>query len=191
MTERPPMRAARAGVFTSVCLAVSAGGHAAASGHGVPLIGLIAGAVMVFVSAWAGSGRERGLGAITAWMLWGQLALHLLYSVATSSTTHGGHDPGSVAAGAEAMASASGSGGMLGLHLLAAAVCAWWLRQGEAALFGYLRLVAAALLPLLLVVLPRVRPLLRPARPQAPSRPRPSTPYLRHSLVLRGPPVTP
>lgn len=185
------MRAARAGVFTSVCLAVSAGGHAAASGHGVPLIGLVLGACLVFGSAWAGSGRERGLGAITAWMLWGQLALHLLYSVATSATAHGGHDPGSVAAGAEAMTAASGSGGMLALHLGAAAVCAWWLRQGEAALFGYLRLVAAALLPLLLVVLPRVRPLPRPARPLTPAPPRPTAPYLRHSLVLRGPPVTP
>ncbi|KOX22108.1 hypothetical protein [Nocardiopsis sp. NRRL B-16309] len=189
MTELPPMRAARAGVFTSVCLAVSAGGHAAASGHGVPLIGLVAGAGLVFLSAWAGSARERGLGAITAWMLWGQLALHLLYSVASSSTGHGGHDPGSVAAGAEAMAAASGSGGMLGLHLAAAAVCAWWLRQGEAALFAYLRSVAAALLPLLLAIVPRVRPVPRPGRPPTPVRPRPSAPYLRHSLVLRGPPV--
>lgn len=185
------MRAARAGVFTSVCLAVSAGGHAAASGHGVPPFGLVAGAALVFLSAWAGSGRERGLGAITAWMLWGQLALHLLYSVAASSTTHAGHGAGPVAADAQAMANASGSGSMLALHLAAAAVCAWWLRQGEAALFAYLRLVAAALLPLLLVVLPRVRALPRPARPLAPARPRPTSPYLRHSLVLRGPPVTP
>ncbi len=184
------MRAARAGVFTSVCLAVSAGGHAAASGHGVPLVGLAAGAALVFLSAWAGSGRERGLGAITAWMLWGQLALHLLYSVTTSSTAHAGHDPGSVAAGAQAMADASGSGGMLLLHLAAAAVCAWWLRQGEAALFAYLRLVAAALLPLLLVVLPRVPAPPRAVRPTAPAPPRPTAPYLRHSLVLRGPPAT-
>jgi hypothetical protein len=184
MTERPPLRAARAGVFTSVCLAVSAGGHAAAAGHGVPPIGLVAGAVLVFASAWAGSGRERGLGAITAWMLWCQLALHTLYSVAASTGGHADH-------GADAMADTSGGGGMLALHLVAAAVCAWWLRQGEAALFGYLRLVAAALLPLLFAVLPRTRPLPRPARPYTPPRLRPTAPYLRHSLVLRGPPRAP
>ncbi|WP_159945136.1 MULTISPECIES: hypothetical protein [unclassified Nocardiopsis] len=189
MTERPPLRAARAGVFASVCSAVSAGGHTAFSDHAVPLGGLLAGAVLVYAFAWAASGRERGLGAIAGWMAWSQLALHLAFSVAQSSfaRSSGAHD---AHAFGSRVAESSGGAGMLVAHLVAGAVCAWWLRQGEAALFSYLRLAAAALLPVLVFAV--VRPL--PERvPTAPlpeaDLPAPTTPYLRHSLVLRGPPA--
>ncbi|MCY9785372.1 hypothetical protein KIK06_15920 [Nocardiopsis sp. EMB25] len=183
MTERPPLRTVRAGVFTSVCASVSVGGHSLSSGHGVPLGGLIVGSALVYAVAWAVTGRERGLGAIAGWMAWSQSALHLVYTTAQSAGGHhGSYD--------EALAAASGSGGMLAVHAAAGAVCAWWLRQGEAALFAYLRLVAVALLPLL--ALATVSP--SPPRPRttgsaAPPRGRETVLYLRHSLVLRGPPA--
>lgn len=183
MTERPPLRAARAGAFASVCVAVSAGGHALTSDHGLPVVGLGAGAALVYALAWSATGRERGLGAITAWMLWGQLALHLVFSVAQSAGAHEGH--GTPAA----VESASGGGAMLAAHVAAAAVSAWWLRQGESALFAYLRLVAAALLPVLVFAVARLLPERAPTAPLPARRsPAPTRPYLRHSLVLRGPP---
>ncbi|PDP88205.1 hypothetical protein CQJ94_06845 [Glycomyces fuscus] len=184
MTERPPLRAARAGVFASVCSAVSVGGHALSSEHAVPLGGLLVGAALVYAFAWAATGRERGLGAIAGWMAWGQLALHLVFSTAQTAGAHGGH-----AADRAAVEAASGGSGMLVAHLVAGAVCAWWLRQGEAALFAYLRLAAAALLPVLVLAVPRPVPERVPPAP-LPERetPAPAAPYLRHSLVLRGPP---
>ncbi|WP_017571486.1 hypothetical protein [Nocardiopsis halotolerans] len=185
MTERPPLRAARAGVFASVCSAVSVGGHTLTSDHGVPLVGLLVGAALVYAFAWSATGRERGLGAIAGWMAWGQLALHLVFSMAQSAGAHGAH-----ASGPAAVEAASGGTEMLVAHLVAGAVCAWWLRQGEAALFSYLRLAAAALLPVLVLAVPRALPERVPPAP-LPERntPAPVTPYLRHSLVLRGPPA--
>ncbi|NYH51538.1 hypothetical protein HNR06_001127 [Nocardiopsis arvandica] len=185
MTERPPLRAARTGVFASVCTAVSVGGHTLTSDHGVPFGGLLAGAALVYAFAWAATGRERGLGAIAGWMAWGQLALHLVFSTAQSAGAHGAH-----AAGPAAVEAAPGGADMLAAHMAAGAVCAWWLRQGEAALFSYLRLTASALLPLLVLAVPRLTPERVPSSP-FPERdaPAPVTPYLRHSLVLRGPPA--
>ncbi|WP_117199247.1 hypothetical protein [Nocardiopsis sp. TNDT3] len=185
MTERPPLRAARAGVFASVCSAVSVGGHALSSEHAVPLGGLLVGAALVYASAWAATGRERGLGAIAGWMAWGQLALHLVFSTAQAAGAHGAH-----AADPAAVEAASGGARMLVAHVVAGAVCAWWLRQGEAALFAYLRLAAAALLPVLVLAAPRLVPERVPSAPLPERRtPAPAAPYLRHSLVLRGPPA--
>ncbi|WP_150238838.1 hypothetical protein [Nocardiopsis quinghaiensis] len=184
MTERPPLRAARAGVFASVCTAVSVGGHTLTSDHGVPLGGLLVGAVLVYAFAWAATGRERGFGTIAGWMAWGQLGLHLVFSADWSAGAHGAHTVGPAAVEA-----ASGGADMLAAHVVAGAVCAWWLRQGEAALFSYLRLTAAALLPVLVLAVPRPTHERVPSSP-FPERdaPAPVTPYLRHSLVLRGPP---
>ncbi|MBB6118619.1 hypothetical protein [Nocardiopsis algeriensis] len=183
MTERTPLRAVRTGVSASVCVAVSACGHTLSSGHEVPFGGLLAGALLILASAWALTGRERGLGTITGWMLWGQLALHTVFTAA-SAAGHGGHgtalDPG-----------ASAGADMLAAHAVAAAVCAWWLRRGEAAVFDHLRLAAAALLPLVLAVVRLPCQPLPPQRPAGPLLPAPAAPLLRHSLVLRGPPLSP
>ncbi|MFL1426719.1 MULTISPECIES: hypothetical protein [unclassified Nocardiopsis] len=179
MSEPAPLRAIRAGASASVCVAVSVGGHLAASGPGagVPPAGLLLGALVALGSAWALTGRERRWGTITGWMLWGQLALHLLFSA-----TAAGHGHGS------AFSPAEGGAGMLAAHLAAAALCAWWLRQGEAALFSYLRSRAAACFPLLrpvVVRVPAAPPLPRPVERPVPV---PAAPYLRHSLALRAPP---
>lgn len=173
-------------MFTSVCAAVSVGGHTLSSGHGVPLGGLVAGIALVYACAWAATGRERGLRAITGWMAWSQLALHVVLSTAQATGVHHGAHTADPAA----VATASGGADMLLSHLAAGAVCAWWLRQGEAALFSYVRLTAAALLPVLVFTVTGPVPARAPSVP-LPERgaPKPAVPYLRHSLVLRGPPV--
>lgn len=87
----------------------------------------------------------------------------------------------------------AGSTGMLLAHLLAAAVCAFWLARGEAAFFRLARTVGTlAFAPLrLLLAVVRV-----PEPPHA-LRPRPRTPRRLHGVVLahalsrRGPPRRP
>ncbi|CAL9617181.1 hypothetical protein SUDANB121_05781 [Nocardiopsis dassonvillei] len=187
MTENRACRPLRAGVFTLVCASLSAHGHALGSGHDVPLPGLLPGMAVVFAMAWAAAHRRQGWAALTGRMLWGQLALHVTFSYAGSfGASHTAPHPDQVVADAAMPAWA-----MIGMHVLSALVSAWWLHRGEAALFAFLRFMALALLPLLLALgaLPAPRgpvvPRLRSA--DAPARIR--LPYLRHSLILRGPPV--
>ncbi|PSK99945.1 hypothetical protein CLV63_10272 [Murinocardiopsis flavida] len=183
-------RTVRAGVFATACVGVSAGGHAAMSDHALPWAGPLIGFALVFACARAAAGRERGLGAISAWMLWGQLALHLLFSYLQSTHT-GPAQHGTAAPDAAAAADQASGPGMFAAHVLAALVSAWWLRRGEAALFTLLRLIAALLLTFLLV--PQCRPVHRSPRPlrRRPDRNggRRASRYLRHTVVLRGPPL--
>lgn len=145
----PWSRWTRAGVFASVCLALSAGGHTAASGHPVGVAGIAVGFVAVLLLGWAGAGRERGFGQILGWLLWGELALHLLFSqtccTVGGAAAHVGHDPVTGLAAALGSGSPAGSGGMLAAHLAAAVLSAWWLRRGEAAAFALAGWLAVAL----------------------------------------------
>ncbi|MFD6100292.1 hypothetical protein ACFWF4_28590, partial [Nocardiopsis flavescens] len=143
----PPPRTARAAAFAAVCTAVSAGGHALSSAHAISPAALAAGAALVFAAAWAMAGAERRLGALTGWTLWGQGALHLLFTLTSPGAGHAaGHAAG--AAGLDGGLSAS----MVAAHAAAGCVCAWWLRQGERGFFlllGFvLTLLAAASAPL-------------------------------------------
>lgn len=192
VSANPQFRSVRAGVFATACVGVSAGGHAAMSSHELPWAGPLVGFALVFVCAWGAAGEERGLGAICGWMLWGQLALHVLFSYVQSghsgAAEHAMDGPEAAAIGA----ADQGTGpGMLAAHILAALVSAWWLRRGEAALFALLRLIAAFLLPLLLVL--RLSPAHRSPRPSRrrpdSGNPRRATRNLRHIVVLRGPPL--
>jgi hypothetical protein len=187
MAENRACRPLRAGVFTLVCASLSAHGHAIGSGHDVPLLGLLLGMAVVFAMAWAATNRRQGWAALTGWMLWGQFALHVTFSyVGSFGASHTAAHTGRVVAEA-----AMPAWTMIGMHVLSALVSAWWLHRGEAALFAFLRFMALALFPLLLVLggppAPRgpVVPRLRGA--DAPARIR--LPYLRHSLILRGPPA--
>ncbi len=73
------LRLLRAALFSAVCVALSAGGHAWASGRTVPLWSLTA--------AWAGllavvhplAGRERSLPGIASILLTGEFALHTVF----------------------------------------------------------------------------------------------------------------
>ncbi|MEU3090360.1 hypothetical protein ACWCQ0_39205 [Streptomyces massasporeus] len=81
------LRLLRAAVFSAVCVALSASGHALASGGGIPVLSLAAG--------WAGlvglvgplAGRERSLPGIALTLLSGEIGLHLLFSFGQGSTT--------------------------------------------------------------------------------------------------------
>ncbi|WP_245930320.1 hypothetical protein [Allonocardiopsis opalescens] len=193
-----PSRSLRAAVFAAVCVGVSALGHALSSGHAVPWAVLVAAYFLVYAMAWAVARREQSQFAIGGWLVWGQLALHLLYSTAMPSD-------GSASASAALSAHASmgmavpdaGSGGdggsMLLAHLLAVVVSAWWLRRGEAAGFAFARFVRAVLLGLLARWFDRPPAPDRPRRAPAPA-PRPraaAVRLLRHVVVLRGPPRAP
>ena len=187
MSESQSCRPLRAGVFTLVCASLSAHGHALSSGHDVPFAGLLAGMVLVFAMAWAATNRRQGWATLTGWMLWGQFALHVAYSYVGSfagphTASHGGD---------AVVRAAMPAWTMIATHVVFALASAWWLRRGETALFAFLRFMALSLFPLLVLIggLPAPRgpvvPRLRTA--DAPVRIR--LPYLRHTRILRGPPL--
>ncbi|WP_435838952.1 hypothetical protein [Streptodolium elevatio] len=88
-----------------------------------------------------------------------------------------------------------GGFGMLAAHLAAALAAAWWLRRGEAALFGVLRrLHAVAVAPLRAVLALLFGTVPAGYVPSAARRvgrtaARPRTAHLRHDVVRRGPPA--
>ncbi|MEV2275867.1 hypothetical protein AB0I72_09790 [Nocardiopsis sp. NPDC049922] len=208
MSESQPCRPLRAGVFTLVCASLSAHGHALTSGHDVPVAGLVLGAVVVMAVAWAAAKRRHGPLVLAGWMLWGQFALHLAFSYTQlRGGGHGAHiasaqnpslatDTAAYSANvADSAANASlSTWQMLAMHVVAALVSAWWLHRGENALFAFLGFMALTLLPLLLV-LGRVRILPEPTLGRGPwgdeERSQPLLPYLRHTRILRGPPLAP
>ncbi|WP_026123003.1 hypothetical protein [Nocardiopsis halotolerans] len=185
MSESQPCRPLRAGVFTLVCASVSAHGHALSSGHDVPLVGLLLGSVAVLGAAWTAAGRRPGPLTLAAWMLWGQLALHVAFSYAQNA----GHQHAADAAGTITHSALSGWR-MIAMHVLAALVSAWWLHRGENALFAFLRFMALTLLPLLLFLGWAPAPPVRAAvhGPRGDERVPAPLPYLRHTRILRGPP---
>lgn len=185
MPENRPCRLLRAGAFTLVCTNLSAHGHAWCSGHGVPLLGLVLGALVVLFTGWAAAGQRHGLGSLTAWTAWGQLALHVAFSWA--QTLGGSHTHT-----ADALTHTDlPAGSMFALHGAASLVGAWWLHRGERAFFAFLRFMARrvpSLLPfLLLAAAAPVRP--RQSRTPAAARAvRPRRPHLGWSRLVRGPP---
>ncbi|MFC9235844.1 hypothetical protein ACFTZK_05185 [Streptomyces decoyicus] len=74
------LRLLRAAVFTAVCVALSAGGHIAASCTAVPVWTLGVAAAAVFAVAAPMAGRERSLPEIATGLAVGQLALHALFT---------------------------------------------------------------------------------------------------------------
>lgn len=86
-----PLRAAadlrllRAGVFSAVCVALAAFGHMSASGAGIAWWALGAAWAAVMLVAVPLAGRERRLPGITALLVGGQFALHLLFCLGQPS----------------------------------------------------------------------------------------------------------
>ncbi|MFD6950868.1 hypothetical protein A6A08_19190 [Nocardiopsis sp. TSRI0078] len=187
MAETVPLRLPRATVFATVCTGVSSAGHVLAAGHAVPPLGLAAGFALVLAVAHGLFRSEQRLGPLVCTTLWCQVALHLLFAVASP----GGAAPH--AAGYEALAGSGVGPGMLLAHAVAGVVCAWWLRQGERAALALVGLVRS-LLHRLLLLGAEPAPVPRPAPAGSPTR----TPlrqsarllFLRHVRVLRGPPAT-
>ncbi|MEV7353455.1 hypothetical protein [Kitasatospora sp. NPDC091276] len=88
MTDR--IRLLRAVVFAALCVALAAAAHVAMAGAGVspPVLAGAFGAVLGLT--WLLAGKRRGLGAISAWMVAAQSALHLLFEQAAALGRGGG-----------------------------------------------------------------------------------------------------
>ncbi|MBA2945449.1 hypothetical protein [Streptomyces himalayensis] len=80
------LRILRAAVFTAVCVALSAAGHALASCEVLPLWALGVAFLSVFAVAVPFTGRERALPGIAAVLAVGQTALHTLFGFAQGGT---------------------------------------------------------------------------------------------------------
>ena len=134
MTVRTALRPLRAAAFTTVCVAVTAVGHAVEAGRPVRPLALCVALPVVFAAALGAGARERSATAIFGGMLSSQIVVHLLFTELdpdpAGTATMGGH-PATTCPGA----------GMLALHLGLAVLTAWWLRRGEVACFRLLRRV--------------------------------------------------
>lgn len=103
------LRVLRALPFATVCVVLSAAGHALASGDRIPPSALLLGWVLVAAFAVLGARRERSARAIVGALAGGQLGLHLLFHAA-----RGGY-PAPVRGGAGGMAGAAGTPGTAGM----------------------------------------------------------------------------
>jgi hypothetical protein len=79
------LRLLRAVMFSAVCVALSAGGHALASGTGTPMWSLVAGWAGVLAAVGPLAGRERSLSGIAFGLLAGETGLHLLFCMGQTS----------------------------------------------------------------------------------------------------------
>ncbi|MEY9854963.1 hypothetical protein ABH935_000562 [Catenulispora sp. GAS73] len=156
---------ARAVVFATVCTFLAVAAHRLMSATDIPFAAEAFGAVAVFCFARiAAALGERGLASIGLLVGGSQIGLHLLFqavqdsaghaassavSTSVTSVTASGSMPGmsDMPGMADAVSGVSAHGTMAGMstgmtsgmtiaHILAAAVTAWWLRRGEAALFA-------------------------------------------------------
>ena len=212
MTREPVLPAVRSAMFTAVCLGLSVAAHRAMSQAAIPPWAIVLGGIGVYAPARLGSRRERGLAEITLLMGVLQIALHLLFAYAQDQAASAAQVSMSQQMSGMAMPAGSSmssmpgmsmagtggggmrmSGGMLLGHALAALVCAWWLRRGEAAVHAVVRgaahwIVAHFAGPVHVVpvagrgrVVLRVEPVALALRSQ----------WLRTRRALRGPPLTP
>ncbi len=183
-----PRRVARTGAAAGVALAAAAGGHLGSGGAALSAPGLLAAAAALLAPAWWLAGRERGWGPLAGALFAGQLAAHALFTVTSPAGDAGMHmNPGHHEVGGLP------AGLMLLGHLLAAAVGAAWLRRGERRAWAAARRVAAALHQTLSVLLGR--PVQVPADggvlrwDAQKGHPTQQRAVLRHTIILRGPPL--
>jgi len=76
------LRGVRAAVFAAVCVGLSAAGHVWMSGRALPAWSLALAFALVAAAGYALAGRQRGLLPISALMLAGEGAQHLLFAAA-------------------------------------------------------------------------------------------------------------
>lgn len=178
MIPVPPLRLARALVFSAVCVILASVGHLTASGSlldpwavGIGFLGML-GFSVIFTD------HERSLPTIVGGLLGGQFTLHALFTAAQLEEHH------PVVRGA---VDTDFSPAMISAHVLAAVLSAWWLWRGERSAWALARRLARRIVSWSAVVLAPA-----PARPVIPRTllvVRPVAAVLRHSLVLRGPPA--
>ncbi|MCT2593400.1 hypothetical protein LHJ74_26425 [Streptomyces sp. N2-109] len=212
------IRAARAGVFTALCVALSAGAHVLLSGTPVPPTMLAVLSVVVFLIAFALADRERGYGRIAALLIPLELfadtvftsGQHACYGQAGGPVTGplrsvgidfvcAGGEVGTplarMAHGGSALPAGAHPGSpwlLLAAHLAVGLLAAAWLRRGEAAVARLLRAAGATAFRPLLLAVTGCRPVAGPPAGTARALPvraaRSFTP-LKHSVLRRGPPA--
>jgi hypothetical protein len=142
-------------VFAAVCTLLAVAAHRLMSGTGIPLAAQVFGGVAVFCFARLATALgERGLASIGLLVGGSQIGLHLLFDAVQSAA-----GPATAMTDMRGMSDVSGmsvmpasgssllgvTSGMTIAHVLAAAVAAWWLRRGEAALFAVVERARGAL----------------------------------------------
>ncbi|MGW2189734.1 hypothetical protein [Streptomyces sp. NPDC001719] len=196
-------RAARAAVFTALCVLLSAASHVLLSGVALPLPAVAATSAAVFALAYALAGRERRFGHIAALLVPLELAADAAFTTGqrTCFGTDGHPVPGALTAlcGGGALdgpfAPVTGpdtaSWLLLAGHITVALLAAAWLRRGETACVRLLAAAAAAAFrPLPRIAAPvTVRPGGARVRPVRHARVPVTAPRLTHSVVRRGPPL--
>ncbi|WP_371786590.1 MFS transporter [Streptosporangium subroseum] len=128
------LRVPRAIVFATLCIVVSAGGHALAGGELIPPHLGVLGTAIAFCVAYALNGRERGVEVVLAATAGTQLLLHELFSRATAPHTVSPAEHGHSGSGLSVSLS------MMVIHVVVALGTGWWLHRGESALWLMIRL---------------------------------------------------
>ncbi|MFI1828471.1 hypothetical protein ACH41E_18795 [Streptomyces sp. NPDC020412] len=210
------LRLVHTAVLTAVCAVVSGFGHDLASGDSPPGFAYGLALPPLAALAWRLTRKERSVGAVVGASAAAQVALHLLFAAvghggAPAAGTGAPHHPGPhlgmrsapVAALDRVLDPGLLGSGMTFAHLLAGAICGWWLWRGEQALVQLARLGRAAPLPQLVrqwlrlvraalgvrrAALPCAVRLVTAPRPP-PRRPASLVPL--RAVTRRGPPVLP
>ncbi|HEV2635255.1 MAG TPA: hypothetical protein VGX23_08915 [Actinocrinis sp.] len=125
------------------------------SGSSLPAWVLLVGTVLVFGTARLASGSERSLAAIGSLMGLDQTVLHFAFAAAQQHAAMVGAMPampgmplsampvpGMAMPGMSSVTAVRMTPGMLLAHALAALLCTWWLRCGEAMAHSLVRAVA-------------------------------------------------
>ncbi|MGS2589427.1 hypothetical protein [Streptomyces hebeiensis] len=219
------LRLTRTAVFAVVCVSLSGLGHALRSPAPLSPSVLALASLAAGWAGWWLTGRDRGARAVAGVCAAGQILLHALFTwahafpSADAQQAMGGASGGSHAPMTMAHAQAgTGDGpvdlmalvtafasafdghalppGMAAAHMVAGALCGWWLWRGEAAVHQLGRCLAVFVAaPLLLAWRPLSLARTVPPRPRVRAPRRPSR-RPRHLVVLcaaarRGPPLLP
>ncbi|MFF8957875.1 hypothetical protein [Streptomyces sp. NPDC014894] len=136
------LRLAHTAVLAAVCVVVSGLGHDLSSGASPSPWGYALALPPVCAAAWRLTRTERSARAVVGASAIGQLALHVLFGLVSGHATHGAaHSGGHMTPSRPppdgliaATVLGSPASAMAGAHLLAGAVCGWWLWRGERSL---------------------------------------------------------
>ncbi|MFH8573368.1 PE-PGRS family protein [Streptomyces sp. NPDC017993] len=180
--------------FATVCVLLTALGHVRSSGAPLPWHVVVAAVASAAAGAWCFARRERGavvVGLLTAGT---QAVLHTAFAFGQVAFCGGaGRAPmhGMPRSPHEEMQ--GGGHSMVAVHMVVAALSAWWMWGGEQAVFRVVRTVSLFLFRRLLPAKRPVLPAVRHAARVPEQRPRRVMRewLLAHVVSLRGPPQAP
>jgi hypothetical protein len=149
MIEHLLARVIRAAALAAVCVLLASVGHVLASQNVLPQSTVLQAWAAALCVGWGFARRERTLPSIAAFVLGAQAVLYLWFQAAQI------HEPVARCAAVTNLPPGLTVPGMCGTavpgwaqtallvasHVIAALICAWWLRRGEAALFLLRRVV--------------------------------------------------